>query len=94
MTVPTNNLQLNNVAGDCQASSSIVSKQSTKPGEASGEEHFVQFYESENFLIDSITSFVSLGFDSAETVFVLATASHLNALRERLLEQKIDIEQL
>jgi signal transduction histidine kinase len=93
--VPTNNLQLNNEAiGDCQASSSIVTKQSSKPGEQSSEEHFVQFYESENFLIDSITSFVSLGFDSGETVFVLATASHLNSLRERLLEQKIDIEPL
>jgi signal transduction histidine kinase len=93
--VPTNNLQLNNVAiGDCQASSSIVIEQSTKPGEQSREEHFVQFYESENFLIDSITGFVSLGFDSGDTVFVLATASNLNSLRERLLEQKIDIEQL
>jgi signal transduction histidine kinase len=93
--VPTNNLQLNNVAiGDCQASSSIVTTQSTRPGEQSKEDHFVQFYESENFLIDSITSFVSLGFDSGETVLVLATASHLNSLRERLREQKIDNEQL
>jgi signal transduction histidine kinase len=91
----SNNLQLNNAAiGDCEVSSSIVTKQATKPRDRSRGEHFVQFYESENFLIDSITSFVCPGFDSGETVLVLATASHLNSLRQRLLEQKIDIEQL
>jgi signal transduction histidine kinase len=95
LPVPTNNLLVNNVAmDDCQTSSSMVTKQSTNGGAPSRDEHFVQFYESEDFLIDSITNFVISGFDSGETVLVLATASHLNSLRGRLLAMQISVEQL
>jgi signal transduction histidine kinase len=75
-------------------SSSVLRSQSINQREHPMDEHFVQFYESEAFLIDSIASFVSSGFDSGEIVLVLATAPHLNALRARLLEKQIPIELL
>lgn len=73
-------------------SSSVLRSQSINQREHSMDEHFVQFYESEAFLIDSIASFVSSGFDSGDIVLVLATAPHLNALRARLLEKQTPID--
>lgn len=81
------------VSGNGHDASSLISSQSIDQHEDPMDEHFVQFYESEDFLIDSITSFVSSGLDCDETVFVLATAQHLNALRARLVEQQIPVDQ-
>ena len=58
------------------------------------DDHFVQFYESETFLIDSITNFVCVGISSAETVLVLATETHLSALRTRLSENHLPVDSL
>ena len=58
------------------------------------DEHFVQFYDSENFLIESLTNFVSAGFIFGETVLILATKQHLNALRTNLSEHHFHLNQL
>jgi PAS domain S-box-containing protein len=46
-------------------------------------EHFVQFYEKDAFLLDSLSGFVSTGLAAGDACIVIAT----KALRERLEEQ-------
>ena len=53
-------------------------------------DHFVQFYEDDDFLIDSICGFISAGFRSGEPAIVVATAAHRLALEARLKDQGLD----
>jgi len=78
----------------CHDTSGVVSNEATRPGERPVDEHFVQFYESEHFLIDSVTNFVSAGFSAGETALVLATKPHLTALRNRLIERHLPVDSL
>src|SRR4029453_18235762 len=57
----------------------------------SHDEHFVQFYEKDDFLIDSLCRFVTDGLKANETVVVVATDEHLNALNRRLSERSLDV---
>ena len=57
----------------------------------SHDEHFVQFYEKDDFLIDSLCRFVTDGLQANETVVVVATDEHLNALNRRLSERNLDV---
>jgi signal transduction histidine kinase/ActR/RegA family two-component response regulator len=50
-------------------------------------EHFVQFYESEDFFLDSLASYIAAGLSADEAVVVVATKSHLEAL-DNLLRQR------
>ena len=58
---------------------------------SSHDEHFVQFYEQDDSIVDALCRFVSAGFDGSETVIVVATDDHLNALNSRLCERGIDV---
>jgi signal transduction histidine kinase/ActR/RegA family two-component response regulator len=58
---------------------------------ASRDEHFVQFYEEDDFIVDSICRFVNAGLDSGETVVVAATDDHLNAVNSRLSQRGVDV---
>jgi signal transduction histidine kinase len=53
-------------------------------------DHFVQFYEGEDFFLDSLASFISDGLDAREAVVVVATKSHLEALEAQLLARGCD----
>ena len=57
----------------------------------SHDEHFVQFYEKDDFLIDSLCRFVTDGLKANETVVVVATDDHLNSLNLRLSERSLDV---
>jgi signal transduction histidine kinase len=57
----------------------------------SHDEHFVQFYEKDDFLIDSLCRFVTDGLEANETVVVVATDEHLNRLNRRLSERSVDV---
>ncbi len=57
----------------------------------SHDEHFVQFYEKDDFLIDSLCRFVTDGLEANETVVVVATDEHLNTLNRRLSERSLDV---
>lgn len=46
--------------------------------------HSVQFYESENYLTESIKAFVSAGLEHGEGVIVIATPAHLESLKKDL----------
>ena len=58
------------------------------------DEHFVQFYETDDFLLDSVTKFISSGLNTGETALLLGTDTHLKLLRARLEEQNLDVDGL
>lgn len=45
-----------------------------------GDEHFVQFYEDDNYIVSSIAEYVIHGLRSGETCIVAATGEHLAAV--------------
>src|SRR5215813_10148256 len=47
-------------------------------------EHFVQFYETNAFLLDSLRDFIGLGLVSGDACIVVATDAHRAGLDERL----------
>lgn len=58
-----------------------------------GPRHFVQFYESDTFLVHSIADYVSRGLKARETCIVAATDKHLKML-ERSLSQDVSLDGL
>jgi signal transduction histidine kinase/ActR/RegA family two-component response regulator len=65
-----------------------------KCSEQTTDEHVVQFYETDVFLLDSITRFISTGLNAGEAALVLATDTHLKLLRARLEDQALDVDGL
>lgn len=59
-------------------------------GELNQREHFVQFYETEDFFLDSLCLFISSGLEADDAAIVIATKSHLQGLETRLVECAID----
>ena len=57
----------------------------------SHDEHFVQFYEHDDFIVDSLCRFVLDGLQQSETVIVVATDEHLNALNHCLSQRELDV---
>ena len=62
--------------------------------EHSPDEHFVQFYETDVFLLDTVTKFISSGLKADEAALVVATDTHLKLLRARLEDQGLDVDGL
>ena len=54
--------------------------------------HFVQFYEDDSFLIESVGAFFAAGLHTREGALVIATGEHREALEEKLAAQKIDVK--
>jgi signal transduction histidine kinase/CheY-like chemotaxis protein len=54
-------------------------------------EHFVQFYETDVFLLNSLGGFVSAGLKAGDACIVIATKAHREALEERLTAQGLDV---
>jgi signal transduction histidine kinase/ActR/RegA family two-component response regulator len=54
-------------------------------------EHFVQFYETDEFLLDSLGGFIGAGLAAEEACIVVATAAHREALDERLQASGVDV---
>jgi signal transduction histidine kinase/ActR/RegA family two-component response regulator len=65
--------------------------QSSHPGST---EHFVQFYENDDFILDSISEFLKTGFDRGEAVIVAASRPHLEGLHPLLKTRGIDMSHL
>jgi PAS domain S-box-containing protein len=55
-------------------------------------EHFVQFYESDDYLIDSVSGFVAATLQKQEASVVIATAKHREALQRKLSACGVEIE--
>lgn len=52
--------------------------------EMSESEHFVQFYETDVFLLDSLSGFIGTGLGAGDACIVIATKAHRESLEERL----------
>jgi signal transduction histidine kinase/CheY-like chemotaxis protein len=53
-------------------------------------EHFAQFYDSDAFLLDSLSSFIRAGLSAGDVVIVVATKTHRASLDELLTSQGLD----
>jgi CheY-like chemotaxis protein len=56
-----------------------------------GGDHFVQFYENEFFLLDSITEFISDGLHAGDACVVIGTEPHRDWLATKLLGHGFDV---
>ncbi len=54
-------------------------------------EHFVQFYETDAFLLNSLSGFIGTGLSAGEAGIVVATKAHREALEELLQEYGLDV---
>ncbi|HYP52105.1 MAG TPA: ATP-binding protein [Pyrinomonadaceae bacterium] len=55
-------------------------------------EHFVQFYETDSFLLDSLSGFIAAGLRDGDACVVLATREHREGLERRLKSFGLDPE--
>jgi PAS domain S-box-containing protein len=53
--------------------------------------HFVQFYENDAFLVDSVSSFLGTGLGTGDACVVIATQEHLLMLEEQLRVNGVDL---
>ncbi|PYS74177.1 MAG: hypothetical protein DMF69_02510, partial [Acidobacteria bacterium] len=60
----------------------------------STDDHFVQFYESDGFLIDSIADYIVPGLKAGENAVVLATDPHLRLLKPQLEKHGLNVSKL
>jgi signal transduction histidine kinase len=59
--------------------------------ETSEFEHFVQFCETDEFLIKEVSNFVSSGLISGDVCIILATQSHRDGIEEQLKAEGLDL---
>lgn len=57
----------------------------------SGHEHFVQFYETDSFLLNSLSDFMSAGLRAGDACIVVGTEAHRESLEERLQVNGLDV---
>lgn len=78
-----------------QLSSSDIAKWNFAPradwSEMSDTEHFVQFYEADGFLLNSLSGFVGSAINSGDVAVVVATESHREGLDEILRANGLDV---
>ncbi len=61
-------------------------------GEMGAAEHFVQFYETDGYLLNSLGGFVGSGLSTGEAAIVVATKAHREQLEELLQAYGLDVE--
>ena len=54
-------------------------------------EHFVQFYETDEFLLDAVSGFIGAGLGASAACIVIATKAHREGLEERLQATGLDL---
>jgi PAS domain S-box-containing protein len=59
--------------------------------EMDASEHFVQFYETDEFLLDSVSGFIGAGLGAGAACIVIATKAHREGLEERLRTNGLDL---
>lgn len=60
-------------------------------GNIASHDHLVQFYDQEKSFLDTLEGFVGSGLLAGETVIVIATRPHLDALNARLQNHSFDL---
>src|SRR5687768_11693327 len=61
-------------------------------GEIPPSEHLLQIYDADHIFLDTLVGFVTGGLRAGEGVIVIATASHLERLEERILLAGFDTD--
>lgn len=61
-------------------------------GEMSPCEHFCQVYADDDSFLDALEGYVGGGLRAGESVIVIATGPHLDALQRRLVKLGVDVE--
>ena len=56
------------------------------------EEHFVQFFESDDFIIDQVSEYLVHGLRSGETCIVVATSDHLEGIEKTVAAFSLDYD--
>jgi hypothetical protein len=56
--------------------------------------HIVQIYENDKVIMDSLEGFATSGFEGNESVVIIATEEHINALNLRLIKNGLDVHAL
>ena len=59
--------------------------------EMSESDHFVQFYETDAFLLDSLSEFIGTGLSAGEAGIVVARKAQRDGLEERLRSYGLDV---
>jgi PAS domain S-box-containing protein len=54
-------------------------------------EHFIQFYETDDFLLDSSSEFIGAGLDEGHVCIIIATQAHRRYLEERLSAKGLNL---
>ena len=63
-------------------------------GEIAPCDHMVQVYENEKIFLDTLEGFAGTGFLANDSVVIIATSNHLDALNARLESQGFDLDTL
>jgi hypothetical protein len=63
-------------------------------GEIAPCDHVVQIYEDNEIFIDMLVGFVGGGINAGDSVIVIATQEHLDALRSRLVDHGVYVDSL
>ena len=61
-------------------------------GEGCGHDHLVEFYETEEFLVDTVSVFVGPALHDGDTAIVVATAAHRRAFDAALGASVVDVD--
>lgn len=59
--------------------------------ETTESDHFVQFYRTDDYLIDCVATYLADGIWAGEAAVVLATRKHLTKIRERLMLKGVNL---
>src|SRR6266702_7831589 len=59
--------------------------------ELDASEHLVQFYETDEFLLDSVSGFIGAGLGAGAACILIATKAHQGGLEERLQANGLDL---
>jgi PAS domain S-box-containing protein len=54
-------------------------------------DHFVQFYEKDEFLVDSVSGFVAAALSDGQASVIIATTEHRNAIQRKLAACGVDV---
>jgi PAS domain S-box-containing protein len=57
----------------------------------SAPEHFVLFYDTDKFLLDSLIGFIGIGLDVGDVCIVIATKAHRESLEKQLQAKGLDL---
>lgn len=63
-------------------------------GEIAPCDHLVQVYDNDKIFLDTLEGFVGSGFLAGDSVIIIASASHLNALNKRLRKHAFNLDSL